>query len=167
MGRDACKARGNVWYEARLRAAKYDDRLSSREKAGDLLGISLSSMADIELNNLKVMPVDKAVLMADLYKAPELLNYYCLHECPIGCELSISDKLCNLDRVTIKLGNLLNSEFVDKAMKRLNQIADDGKVSGWEMETFNKIVDYLDKIAKGISEVKLLAKSMRMQTDEE
>ena len=31
MGREARKAVGNPWYEARKRAAEYDDRLSSRE----------------------------------------------------------------------------------------------------------------------------------------
>ena len=87
MGRDATKAAGNPWYEARKNAAEYDERLYSREGAAEMLGMSVSSLADAELGTIKCMPVDKAVLMAVLYKAPQLLNYYCLHECPIGCRL--------------------------------------------------------------------------------
>ena len=73
MGRDATKAVGNVWFEARKEAAKYDDRLQSREGAAELLGMSRSAVADAELGISKVMPVDKAVLMADLYRQPQLL----------------------------------------------------------------------------------------------
>ncbi len=46
MGRDATKAAGNPWYEARKKAAKYDDRLFSREGAAERLGMSVSSVAD-------------------------------------------------------------------------------------------------------------------------
>ena len=64
MGRDATKAAGNPWYEARKTASEYDGRLCSREGAAELLGMSVSSVADAELGTTKCMPVDKAVLMA-------------------------------------------------------------------------------------------------------
>ena len=79
MGREATKAAGNVWYEARKKAAEYDGRLASREGAAEQLGMSASALADAELGLSKFMPVDKAVLMADRYNAPHLLNWYCLH----------------------------------------------------------------------------------------
>lgn len=102
MGREATRAAGNPWYEARKKAAEYDDRLCSREGAAERLGMSVSAVADAELGLSKCMPVDKAVLMADLYKAPNLLNHYCLHECPIGCRHSISDEVLSIDRVTVQ-----------------------------------------------------------------
>ena len=37
MGRDATKAAGNPWYQARKKAAEYDDRLCSRESAAEQL----------------------------------------------------------------------------------------------------------------------------------
>ena len=46
MGRDCSKASGNVYFEARKAAAEYDDRLYSREKAAELLGVSVSTLAD-------------------------------------------------------------------------------------------------------------------------
>ena len=84
MGRDCSKASGNVYFEARKAAAEYDDRLYSREKAAELLGVSVSTLADYENGNTKFVPVDKVVLMADLYHQPELKTGYCKHECPIG-----------------------------------------------------------------------------------
>ena len=48
MGRDCSKASGNVYFEARKAAAEYDDRLYSREKAAELLGVSVSTLADYE-----------------------------------------------------------------------------------------------------------------------
>lgn len=76
MGRDAMKAGENICFRCRKQAAKYNDRLSSREGAAELLGVSVSSLADYELGNTKVIPVDKIVLMADLYGAPELKLWY-------------------------------------------------------------------------------------------
>lgn len=70
MGRRATKAAENPWCKARLEAAKYDERLLSREGAAERLGMSVSAVSDAELGLSKCMPVDKAVLMADLYKAP-------------------------------------------------------------------------------------------------
>lgn len=83
MGRGSTKGNENVYFVARKRAAMYNERLYSREGAAELLGISVSTLADYELGNTKVVPVDKVVLMADLYNAPELKTGYCKHECPI------------------------------------------------------------------------------------
>lgn len=68
----------------------YNERLYSREGAAELLGISVSTLADYELGNTKVVPVDKVVLMADLYNAPELKTGYCKYECPICSYLPVA-----------------------------------------------------------------------------
>lgn len=44
MGRDATKAAGNPWYQARKKAAEYDDRLCSRESAAEQLGMSVPKL---------------------------------------------------------------------------------------------------------------------------
>lgn len=156
MGRDATKAAGNPWYEARKRAAEYDDRLSSREGAAERLGMSVSSVADAELGLTKCMPVDKAVLMADLYNAPHLLNYYCLHECPIGCRQSISDEVLDIDRVTVKLLKNLKVNQLTEMKDKLLDIAEDGVISNDEKPDLREILDYLDKLAKTVSELKTI-----------
>lgn len=90
MGRGSTKGNENVYFVARKRAAMYNERLYSREGAAELLGISVSTLADYELGNTKVVPVDKVVLMADLYNAPELKTGYCKHECPICSYLPVA-----------------------------------------------------------------------------
>ena len=72
MGRGPMNENQNVYFQARKKAAAYNERIWSREGAAELLGISVSTLADYELGNTKVVPVDKVVLMADLYKTPEL-----------------------------------------------------------------------------------------------
>ncbi len=161
------RASENPWYKARIEASKYDDRLKSREGAAELLGMSVSSVADTELGLLKVMPVDKAILMADLYKAPQLINHYCLNECPIGCRHSISEELCDIDRITVKLMKMLSSKTVEIVKDKLLDIAEDGRINSWELDDFNKIVEFFDTLAKDVSELKLLADSIRSRNEEE
>lgn len=108
MGTDCVKGNDNIYFRCRKEAAKYNDKLNSRESAADLLGVSVSSLADYELGNTKVVPVDKVVLMADLYNAPQLLNSYCATECPIGCRREIVTKIQTLERTTL---GLLDSRY--------------------------------------------------------
>lgn len=84
MGKGCKKTNENVYFKARKEAAKYNEKLYSREGASELLGLSVSTLADYELGTTKVVPVDKVMLMADLYNCPELKAGYCKHECPIG-----------------------------------------------------------------------------------
>lgn len=156
MGREATKAAGNPWFEARKKAAMYDDRLCSREGAAEKLGMSVSAVADAELGLSKCMPVDKAVLMADLYKAPHLLNYYCLNECPIGCRLSLSDQVLGIDRVTVKLLRDLKVDRLSEVKDTLLEIAADGQITDDEKPAFKDVLDYLDSVAKTVSELKII-----------
>lgn len=104
MGRDAAKACENQCFRCRKEAAKHNDKLGSREGAAELLGISVSSLADYELGNTKVIPVDKVVLMADIYNAPELMAWYCSSECLIGKSLEMpSPEIASVERTTMKL----------------------------------------------------------------
>ncbi len=156
MARGATKASGNPWYEARKKAAEYDERLCSREGAAERLGMSVSAVADAELGLSKCMPPDKAVLMADLYKAPHLLNHYCLHECPIGCRHSLSDEVVDIDRVTVKLMKSLRVEKLGEIKDALLDIAEDGKITDDEKPALKDVLDYLDGLAKTVSELKTI-----------
>lgn len=57
MGRGATKAAGNVWYEARMEAAKWNDKLLSRAGAAEALNMSEDAVKDAELGLNKCMPV--------------------------------------------------------------------------------------------------------------
>ena len=78
MVRYPTNAAGNRYYESRKNAAEHDERLTSRDAAGELLGVSWSSLADYERGLTKV-PVDVVCRMADLYKDPSLLGYNLLN----------------------------------------------------------------------------------------
>ena len=93
MGRGPTNENTNMYFQARKKAATYNERLWSREGAAELLGISVSTLADYELGNTKVVPVDKVVLMADLYNAPELITGYCMRECPVHGFLPLATEL--------------------------------------------------------------------------
>lgn len=166
MGRVPSKAAENPWCKARLEAARYDERLLSREGAAERLGMSVSAVSDAELGLSKCMPVDKAVLMADLYKAPHLLNYYCIHECPIGCRLPISDEVLGIERVTVKLLKNLRVDDLREVKEKLIDIAADGIISEYEKPDLKEVIEYLENLAKTISELKTIG-LMALGADDE
>lgn len=119
MGRGATKAAGNVYYEARIEAAKWDEKLASRAGAAEALHVSEDVIIHTENNLYKHLPVETAVLMADRYNAPQLLNHYCTHECPIGCRHSIATEVVDLDRVTVKYVRAMQLEKLSELQRKL------------------------------------------------
>lgn len=103
MGRGPTNENTNMYFQARKKAATYNERLWSREGAAELLGISVSTLADYELGNTKVVPVDKVVLMADLYNAPELITGYCMRECPVHGFLPLATEEKSLEGIALRL----------------------------------------------------------------
>ena len=161
MGRDAMKASGNPCYECRKRAAKYNDKLSSREGAAELLNCSVSSLTDYELGITKVIPVDKVVLMSDLYNAPELKAWYCSNECPIGKSFPMpSAELSTIERTTMKLLKQLKIEDVQKVKETLIDITEDGVITEDEKVDLAGILEYLDKLIKAAGELRLLGEKI-------
>lgn len=156
MGRGATKAAGNPWYEARIQASKYDPRLTSREGAAEELNMSVDAIRDAELGLSKCMPVEKAVLMADRYNAPQLLNYYCLNECPIGCNKPISAEVHGIERVTVRLLKSLRVEQLEDIKEKLVDIAEDGVISEDEQPEMKRILEYLDQLSKTVSELRTI-----------
>lgn len=155
MGTNPTKAMDNIYCRCRKEAAKYNDKLNSREGASELLGISSSSLADYELGNTKVVPVDKVVLMADLYNAPEIMNYYCTNECPIGMMTVQKLEVAELDRLTIKtlaaFSNVLDVKNI------LIDITEDGIITDDEKPKLKEVLASLDKISKISQELRLWA----------
>lgn len=84
MSRQATKACGNRYYEARMRAAKYNEKLLTRAGATDYLpGVTEDSLKKYELDITRP-PNIVVALMADAYNEPELRTWYCANECPLG-----------------------------------------------------------------------------------
>lgn len=108
MGKEPLKENTNVYFQARKRAAMSNDRLFSRENAAELLGISPYTLADYELGNTKVVPVDKVVLMADLYNAPELITGYCKYQCPIHGFMPLATEEKNMQGIALRLSSMIS-----------------------------------------------------------
>ena len=123
-----------------------------------MLGVSVSSLAEYETGATKVIPVDKIVLMADLYKSPELKIWYCTSECPIGKTASVipSPEMNSIERATLCLLKLLNGGNVDEVTKKLIDITADGIVTDDEAVDFQEVMDYLDDLIKTAGELKLI-----------
>ena len=102
MGNGCTKQVENVYFRSRKEAAKQDARLCSREGASELLGVSPSTVADYELGNTKVVPVDKVDQMAELYNCLELRTLYCRTECPIGKRMPIATQVGCLESVALR-----------------------------------------------------------------
>lgn len=163
MGKGPISENNNVYFKARKKAAIYDERLYSREGAAEMLGISVSTLADYELGNTKVVPVDKVVLMADLYKAPELKNQYCKTECPIGQQMPIATEVKGLEGITIRLLREFDANRLEETKSQLMDIAADGVIDKEEIPHLQKILDRLDGITNVISEMRLAGEKLLKQ----
>lgn len=143
MGRRPTKAADNPFCKARLEAAKYNERLYSKEGAAELLGVSVSTLSDYELGITKTIPPDMVLKMSDLYNAPELRNYYCSEICPLGFDaprVEISD----LDRICVRA--LSSFRRLDKTKELLLDITEDGVVSEDEKPDMEKVVHDLEEL---------------------
>ncbi len=147
----------NIYFASRKAAAEYNEALASREKAAELLGFSTATLANYELGVTKNVPPDSVVMMSDLYKSPELRNYYCKNECPIGKCLPMATKESGLQGITVKILNSLDDEEVKRMKKDLLEIAADGEIAEDEQDKFEEIVKGLETLETAISELRILA----------
>lgn len=120
MARQATKAVGNRYYEARMQAAKYNENLLTRAGAVEYLpGVTEESLKKYELDLTRVPNVVVA-LMADAYNDPGLRQWYCANECPLGRDsreipdmpaeralIRLQNSVCETEQVTRQLALLM------------------------------------------------------------
>lgn len=160
MGNDCTKEIQNVYFRARKNAALYNEKLFSREGAAELLGISTSTLADYELGITKFVPVDKVVLMADLYNCPELKTGYCKNECPIGKHIPLATSVSGIECIALRILKGMDSEEVKNIQKSLIDIASDGVITEEEKPVLKEIIQKLEEMALAISELKLVGEKV-------
>jgi len=151
MAKNATKAGDNVFYIARITAAKYNDRLGSREGASEELGIDRTRLARIELGSISPYP-EEILLMAEIYNAPELKPLYCREMCPLGRDLP-KVELETLDRITIKA--LSTFKKISSAREELLEIVEDGVVSEDEKPELENIMQTLDEVVQVTQNLKI------------
>lgn len=127
MPRQATKAASNRYCQARMKAAEFNERFSSRASAAEeISGVSEEMLKKYELDITKP-PNDVVALMADAYKAPELILWYCANECPLGKNCREVPEMPP-ERTFVRLTNTLNR--LEDAMRELAELMDDGADSG-------------------------------------
>lgn len=160
MGKGPINENNNIYFRARKEAAVYNDKLFSREGAAELLGISVSTLADYELGNTKVVPVDKVVLMSDLYNCPELKTGYCKSECPIGKTMPLATQITGIEGIALRLVKQLDLDEIIQMKKSLIDIAVDGVISDDEKPELQVIMTRLNELSEVISEMRLIGEKV-------
>lgn len=161
MSKKATKAADNMYYIARCEAAESNPDFSSREKAAELVGIDRTRLARIELDTIAPYP-EEVKAMSEVYNTPELCNSYCARECPIGKNSVTEVTIDDFDRLALKvLGSLKD---IDTLRASLISISEDGYIDESEKETFQGILDSLEKISTNAKALQLWAiKNIRLR----
>lgn len=159
MPRQATKAMGNRYFEARMRAAKYNEKLLTRAGAVEYLpGVTEDSLKKYELDITRPPNVVVA-LMADAYNEPELRAWYCSQECPLGKDCREIPEMPP-ERVLIRLQNV--KAGVNTVAASLSTILDDGVIDAGEAEQLPKLRDELLEVRRRMDEaLALLERAQR------
>ncbi len=154
MANIAEKTATNVFYQARIRASKHNESLSSREGAADIMAIDRGRLYRIESDITSPYP-EEVKMMADLYNEPELCNYYCRKCCPLGRDVP-EIRTGNIDRITLDVVRVLKDVYVTR--DKLLDITEDGIIDESEKEDLNKVLENLERIAQVSEELKAWVK---------
>lgn len=147
MGKKSVRENKNIYQQSR------ENRELTREAASDLMQyVSADRIEKIESERSLPHP-DEILAMADCYKAPELCNYYCSHECPIGIQHVPEIESKDLATVTLELLSLLNT--LDSKKNRLIDISVDGAITEEEYTDFSNILNDLKRLNASISSLTL------------
>lgn len=154
MANITAKTSSNVFYKARCEAATHNEQLSSREGAADIMSIDRGRLYRIESGIANPYP-EEIHLMADLYNAPELENYYCINICPLGGEMPKAD-LVDLDRISIRA--LSTFRKIGETKELLLDITEDGVISEDEKGDLSKVLENLEELEQIAQSLKLWVK---------
>ena len=136
MPRQATKACGNRYYEARIRAAKYNENLLTRAGAAELLpGVTEDSLKKYELDITRP-PNIVVALMADAYGEPELRSWYCSNECPLGRDCREIPEM-PAERALIRLQNSVHD--MEQTVRQISRIMEDGRLTEEEREDVTEL----------------------------
>ena len=150
MPRQATKALGNRYCQARLRAAKYNDRFPTTAMAAEELpGVSEDCLKKYELDITRP-PNTVVALMADAYNAPELRAWYCSNECPLGRDCREIPEM-PAERVVLRVQNKLPG--VERDLAEIARIYDDGVIDEEEREQIPALTESILEAKRRLDEV--------------
>ena len=151
MGRGSKKINKTVYQLAREKMEL------TREHAAELSELEPSKIERIENEKTAPNPWD-VIAMARAYKSPELCNYFCANECPIGMKCVPEIKIKDLSQIVLEMLASLNS--MKKSQDRLIEITADGMIEDDELEDFIKIQNGLECISITVDSLTLWMEKM-------
>ncbi len=152
MGRNSVKENKNIYQLTR------ESLGLSREKASDLLETIPPERIE-KIENERVVPYPEDILtMAEKYKSPDLCNFYCSKQCPIGRHYVPEVKIKDLSQIVLEMLASLNS--MNRKKDRLIEITADGKIANDEIEDFIKIQKELEHISVTVETLQLWVEKM-------
>ena len=130
----------------------------TRDQASELLdAITPERIEKIENERVEPHP-EEILLMAQKYKSPELCNYYCSNQCPIGQQYVPEVKIQDLSQIVLKMIDSLNT--VQDNQRRLISITADGVIDDNEIDDFVRIQEELEKISITVEALQLWTEQM-------
>ncbi len=125
----------------------------TRDRASECIKCITSDRIEKIENGRLVARPDEILAMAEAYKAPSLINYYCTHDCDIGGKYVREVKPKELSQIAIETLNSLSK--LNQARDRLLEIVEDGTITEDEYDDFQEIKGNLDKIARAVESLQL------------
>lgn len=143
MAKQATKAIGNRYYEARIKAAKDNEKLLTRSGAVDFLpGVTEDCLKKYELDIIRP-PNTVVALMAEVYNEPELRKWYCANACPLGKDCREIPQM-PAERALIRLQNSVYG--MEQLTRQLSLLMEDGTLDSEELESVsslrNKLLEF-------------------------
>lgn len=152
MARASTKENKNLYHKTR------EALQLTRETASELLE-SIAPERIEKIENERSLPhPDEVLVMADKYKQPNLCNYYCANQCPIGQQYVPEIKSKDLSQIVLEMLASLNS--MSKQKERLIEITADGKITGDELDDFIYIQEELERISIAVETLQLWSERM-------
>lgn len=152
MPRISGKENKNIYFKKR------EELGLTREKAGELLEcVAPERIEKIENERCEPHP-EEVLVMADKYKAPEICNFYCSKQCPIGQNMVPEIKLQNLSDIVLNI--LASVNATKQKQEKLIEITADGQIDDEEIKDFIEIQMQLERIANTVSGLRLWADKM-------
>ncbi len=139
MGKKSIKEDKNIYQLSREEA-----KLTRAQASEKLLFVSESRIEKIESEKSPIHP-EEVLEMSKAYQRPDLCNYYCSHECPIGIEYVPEVKIKNLSQIVLEMLASINALYRQK--DRLIEITEDGIIDDNELKDFAAIQEGLEKIS--------------------
>lgn len=146
------KENKNVYFQRR------EELKLTRDQASELLeSIPPERIEKIENERVEPHP-EEILIMAQKYKSPELCNYYCSNQCPIGQQYVPEIKIQSLSQIVLKMIDSLNT--IQDKQSRLISITADGVIDDTEIDDFVNIQEQLEKISITVEALQLWTEQM-------